>query len=164
MTARKSCVAIFNTRDMAEQAIADLYHAGIDIKKLSIVGKGYEREEHVVGYYNAVDRVKFWVKRGAFWGGLWGILFTPAFLCPPGGIFLCALAGGLNTAVFVGSLSALGAALYSIGIPKNSIIKYETAIKMDKYLLIYHGTPKEVERASDILITAQDTEVATYDA
>ena len=30
----------------------------IDIKKLSIVGKEYHTEEHVVGYYNAGDRMK----------------------------------------------------------------------------------------------------------
>ena len=171
MSNKNSCVAIFKTHEEAEQAIAELYHAGIDMKKLSIVGKGYEREEHVKGYYNAFDRVKFWGKRGALWGGLWGVLFSPAFMCIPvagsltaGGILLSTFAGGLSTAVFTGGLSALGAALYGIGIPRNSIIKYETAVKLEKYLLIFHSTRNEVERASDILGTHKDAEVAIYDA
>ena len=40
-----------------------------------------------------------------------------------------------------GGLTALGAALYSIGIPKDSIVTYETALKADKFLLLVHGAP-----------------------
>jgi hypothetical protein len=39
----------------------------------------------------------------------------------------------------------------SIGIPKNSVIKYETALKTDKFLLIVHGTPDAVEKAKDVI-------------
>ena len=45
------------------------------MKKLSILGKDYHTEEHVVGYYKAGDRMKAWGKMGAFWGGMWGLLF-----------------------------------------------------------------------------------------
>ena len=51
----------------------------------------------------------------------------------------------------MGGLSALGAALYSIGIPKDSILQYETQVKNGKLLLVAHGTPEEVERAKDLL-------------
>jgi hypothetical protein len=37
--------------------------------------------------------------------------------------------------------SELGAGLYSIGIPKDSIIKCETALRANKFLVIAHGTP-----------------------
>jgi hypothetical protein len=57
----------------------------------------------------------------------------------------------LEGAVVVGGLSALGAGLYSIGIPKNSVLKYETAIKADKFLLVAHGTAAEAAKARDIL-------------
>jgi uncharacterized membrane protein len=53
------------------------------LKNLSIVGKGYHTEEKVVGFYTAGDRVKFWGKRGAFWGGLWGLFFGGLFLSIP---------------------------------------------------------------------------------
>ena len=49
------------------------------MKKLSIVGRDYHTDEHVVGYYNTGDRMKVWGKAGAFWGGLWGFLFGSAF-------------------------------------------------------------------------------------
>ena len=46
--------------------------------KLSSVGKGYHTDEQVVGYYNTGDRMKYWGKTGAFWGGSWGLLFGSA--------------------------------------------------------------------------------------
>lgn len=61
--------------------------------------------------------------------------------------------GALEEAVVVGGLSALGAGLVSIGIPHDSVIEYETALRSDKYVLIAHGTPIMVQKAKDILAT-----------
>ncbi len=41
--------------------------------------------------------------------------------------------------------------MYSIGIPKNSVLQYESQVKNGKLLLVVHGTPEEVERAKDRL-------------
>jgi len=38
-----------------------------------------------------------------------------------------------------------------VGIPKDSILQYETALKTDKFLLIAHGSPKEVAQAREII-------------
>ena len=54
-----------------------------------------------------------------------------------------------------GGLTALGAALYGMGIPKNSVLQYETQVKNGKLLLVAHGTPEEVERAKDLLDQAE---------
>ena len=37
-----------------------LAESGFDMKKLSIIGKGYHTEEKLVGFYNAGDRIKLW--------------------------------------------------------------------------------------------------------
>ena len=63
------------------------------------------------------------------------------------------IVAALEGAVVVGGLSALGAGLYSLGIPKDSIVKYEAAIKTDQFLLIAHGTAAEVAKAKDIIET-----------
>ena len=81
---KNSVVAIFESHGQAEDAIRELQKDGFDMKKLSIVGKDYHTEEHVVGYYNAGDRMKYWGKLGAFWGGFWGLLFGSAFFWIPG--------------------------------------------------------------------------------
>jgi hypothetical protein len=56
--------------------------------------------------------------------------------------------GALEGAVVVGGLSAVGAGLCSIGIPKNSIVRHEVALKSEKFLLLAHGTADEVAKPS----------------
>lgn len=171
MTKNNSCVAIYDTHDEAERAITMLEKAGFNMKSLSIVGRDYHSEEKVHGYYNAGDRAKFWGKTGAFWGSLWGILFGSAFLFVPGlgplvvgGPLVHAIIGGLEGAALPGGLSALGAALYSIDIPKDSIIKYETALKADRFVLVVQGSPEEVRRAQKILDVSKDVETTVHAA
>jgi hypothetical protein len=162
-------VAVYGTHDGAEAAVKVLQRAGIDMHSLSILGKDTHTEEHPVGYYNTGDRMKYWGKTGAFWGGFWGLLFGSAFFAIPGlGPVLVAgplvgwIVGALESAVLVGGLSAIGAGLYSIGIPKDSIIQYEADLKTDKYLLIVHGGKSDVEKARDILQTTQPDSVVIH--
>jgi len=63
----------------------------------------------------------------------------------------------------VGGLSALGAGLYSLGIPKNSVVKYETSIKAGKFVLVAHGTAEEVARAHDMLKTSGAEQIDSYE-
>jgi hypothetical protein len=151
-------VAIYKSHAEAEAAVKELQLSGFDMKKLSIVGRDHHTDEHVVGYYNAGDRMKYWGKTGAFWGGIWGMLFGSAFFLIPGvgpllvaGPLVTWIVGALEGAVVVGGLSAIGAGLYSLGIPKNSILRYETALKTGKFVVIAHGTAEEATRARDII-------------
>jgi hypothetical protein len=151
-------VAVFAEHPAAEAAIKNLTGAGFDMKNLSVVGKGYHTDEKVVGFYNAGDRIKFWGTRGAFWGGFWGLFLGGLFVTVPvvGQVvvlgYLAAIAiAAIENAVIVGGLSALAAALYSIGIPKDSVIQYETALKADSFLVMAHGSAADVARAKTIL-------------
>jgi uncharacterized membrane protein len=162
-------VFIYNTHTEAEDAVKELQKAGFEMKKLSIVGKDYHSDEHVVGYYNTGDRVKYWGKLGAFWGGLWGFLFGSAFFFIPGigpivvaGPLVSWIIGALEGAAVVGGLSAVGAALYGIGIPKDSIVKYETSLKSNKLLLVAHGTGEEAEKEKKILETTNAVETVIH--
>lgn len=168
-TEKNAAIAVYDSHSDAEEAIRELERGGFDMKKLSIVGKDYHTEEHPVGFYNMGDRVKAWGKTGAFWGGLWGLLLGWAFFWIPGigplmiaGPLVTWLVTALESAVVVGGLSAIGATLYSLGIPKNSVINYETAIKEGKFVLIAHGTTEEVESAKNILHSAGYTDVEVY--
>ena len=105
---------VFNTHAEAEEAIQLLSASGIEVKSLSLAGKGYHTEEHPVGFYTA-------------------------------------MAGALDGAVVAGGLSSLGAALTQLGVPKDHVIKYETAIKMDKYVLLVHGDEELAQRARAVL-------------
>ena len=161
-----SVIAVFADHPAAEAAVKKLTSAGFEMKNLSVVGKGYHTDEKVVGFYNTGDRVKFWGTRGVFWGGLWGLFFGGLFMAIPvvghvvvlGYLATIAIAG-LENAAIVGGLSALGAALYSIGVPKDSVIQYETAVKADGFLVMAHGSPEEMARAKTILNEAKPSQL-----
>jgi len=154
----QAVVAVYPTHALAEQAILELKKAGYDLKKLSIIGKDFQTEEHVVGFYNTGDRVATWGKNGAFWGGMFGLLMgTGLFFFPGVGPVLVAgpalawIVGGLEGALVVGGLSALGGALYSIGIPKDRVLEYESDVRAGKFVLVAHGTAESVMQAKGIL-------------
>ena len=97
--------------------------------------------------------------------GIWGLLFGSALFVIPGigpivaaGPVIAWIVAALEGAVVVGGLGALGAGLYSIGIPKKSILQYETSLKAGKFMLLVHGTPEEMSRASTILKTTGASE------
>ena len=153
-----SAIVIYDTHTEAERAVRELQKAGFDMKKLSIVGRDYRSEEHVTGFYKLGDRMAAWGGIGAFWGGIWGLLLGAAFFWVPGigpvvmaGPLVAALVGALEGAAVVGGLSALGAALFSIGIPKDQVLRYETELRAGKYMVVVHGTDLEVSHARAVL-------------
>lgn len=168
MTTSKTIIASFASHQQAEDAVRELNHSGFDMGKLSIVGKGYHTEEHPLGFYNMGDRMKSWGGFGAFWGTLWGMLLGSAFFWVPGlgligagGPFIHMIIAALEGAALGGGISAIGAALAGWGVPKDSVIKYETRIKSNAFLLIANGEHSEIEKARQILedSMATDTEV-----
>jgi hypothetical protein len=123
----------------------------------------------VVGFYNVGERIKLWGSRGAFWGGLWGLLLGGVFVTIPIvghvvvlGYLAAAAISALEGAAVVGGVSALSAALLSIGVPKNSIVQYEGVVKSDGFLVMVHGTAAEVRRAKEILAPTHPASLDTH--
>jgi hypothetical protein len=169
MYSHDAVIAVFNDHAEAETAVRKLIAEKFDMKTLSIVGKGYHTEETIVGFYNTSDRIKFWGARGAFWGGLWGLFFGGLFVTLPvvGSVvvlgYLAATAlAAIEGAVVVGGVSAIGAALASIGAPEDSVLRYETALKADGFLVMAHGSASEVERAKTILANFKPTHLNVH--
>jgi hypothetical protein len=166
---QSSAVAIYNTHTEAEAAIKQLQDAGTDIKQLSIVGKDYRTEDHVVGYYNTGGSLKYWGKLGAFWGGIWRILAGEAFFWMPGvgpilvgGPLVSSIVGALEGATVHNGLTPLGSALHTMGIPKSNVINYESALKANKFLLVVHGVNGEGSKASEILRKTEPIELTAH--
>ncbi|MFK0572660.1 general stress protein [Endozoicomonas sp.] len=163
MKTPNTCAAIYQTHHAADDAVKRLQKAGFEITKISVIGNDYHTEEHVVGYYNTDDRMKAWGKIGAFWGGLWGILVGAAFFVIPGvgpmviaGPLVSAIVGGLEGAAIVGGMSALGAGMASMGIPKNSIVRYEESLSAGSFLLLYNSTEDDVAAVAKVLLEKTD--------
>lgn len=162
-------VAIYDSHTQAEDAVRQLARAGFDMKTISILGKDYHSEEHVVGYFNAGNRAGFFGKLGALWGGLAGMLFGAALMFVPVighivvlGPIASTIVGGVEGAVLGGGASALVGALTAIGVPKDSVLRYETALKASKFLVIVHGGSDDIRRAQDVLATAGSSDVQTH--
>lgn len=170
-----AAIAIYDTHELADHAVKALQGAGFDMRKLSIIGKGYHSEEHPTGYYTLGEKMKVWggvgATWGAIWGGFWGLLLGTGFFLIPGigpilaaGPLVAVLVGALEGGVVVGGLSALGVALFNLGVPKDSVVRYEQAVKADKYVLIVHGSPEDVARAKTLLDQERATESVIYGA
>ena len=158
-------IATYMSHDEAEGAVKILSETGYNIKHLSIIGQNYATEEHPIGFVNAGDRMLSWGKLGAFWGTIWGLLFASAMVFVPGiGYVMFAgwIVGALEGAVVGGGLAALGGALASIGVPKDSIVQYEAALKAGSFLLIAHGDEPDMLRAKNVLTSSTATHIHTY--
>lgn len=154
-------IALHATHAAAEAAVKALEHAGFDLKTVSIIGKSCRSEEHALAFYTVGDRVRAWGASGGLWGAAWGLLLGSAmFVMPPLGIVAAAgpitpiLVAALEGAAVVGGVSALSAALASVGLPHDQAVKYEADIAADRFLLIVHGTQQDVARARAILAEA----------
>ena len=156
-------IAVFPDHTTAESAVKKPAAAGFEMKDLSVVGKGYHTEEKVLGFYNIGDRVKFW-------GGLWGLFFGGLYLTIPVvgpvvmlGYLAAAAMSVVESAALVGAAGALGAALYSIGVPKDSVIDYEFVVKADGFLVTAHGSGDDIARARTILHSANPSRLDLYE-
>ncbi|WP_394760782.1 DUF1269 domain-containing protein [Phenylobacterium sp.] len=170
MSEENVAVAVFDSHAQAERAIKALGETTFPFKQLTIVGKGYHTDEKVIGFYNIGDRIKLWGKNGAFWGGLWGLFAGGLFMTIPLfgpvvvlGHLTAMLFGAVEGAVLVGGVSALTGALVSIGIPKDSIVRYEEAVKADHFLVMAHGSPEQINQAKAILKAASPTELNVHE-
>ena len=156
MSGTNSVVAIYDSFKPGEKAIRKLQKNGFNMKQLSIIGNDYRTDEHVVGDSDSL--VLDEERTGDFWGPSSGLLIGAAIFWIPGfgqllvaGPLVMRIVGVLEETVVVGGVSTLGAALYSIGIPQNSVLKYESEVKNGKFLLMVHGTNLETDYAQEIL-------------
>jgi len=151
-------IGVYDTRSGAEAAMNALARGGFDMHKLSVFGKGGHADEHPHGFYALGDRVRAWGVSGGFWGAAWALLLGSAvFVMPPFGIvaaagpFAAALIAAFEGAAIVGGVSALSAALASVGVPHDRALRYESDVLADRFLLIVHGSAGDVANAHRIL-------------
>ncbi len=83
----------------AESTVRALSHAGYEMKKLSIFGKGHHSEESARGFYTVGDRVKSWGTLAASGGHLEPAGWAGSFPHPARG--LVTVAGPLGLALGV---------------------------------------------------------------
>jgi len=158
MNVNGSVVAVFAAHHPVETAVKRLAAAGFKMKSLSVVGRAYQSDETAVGFYSTGEKGKFWGARGPFWGELWKQFLGGTFLTTPhlgpvvilGHLAPIAIGAVESAAVFRG-LSAVGTALFGVGIPTDRAIAYEAALKADGFLVMAHGSAATMINAKLIL-------------
>ena len=159
MAENNAVVRVYDPDGEAKANLRDLERSGFAMNKLSIVGKDYLTAERVVvGNHNAGDRMKTWSELANTWGGLRGLLLGSGFYFIPGlgsvivfGPLVSLIVRALEAVVIPDGLSALGAGLHRIGIPKHIIVEYERAIKFDKFIIIAHGAVDDLANAHGVV-------------
>jgi uncharacterized membrane protein len=162
-------IAIYDSHEAAEKAVKSLRTAGIDFRKISIVGKDYHSEEQPVGYFNMGDRAKFFGKFGAFWGTLAGILLGAFVMVVPVfghivvlGPLAATVVSGIEGAAIGGAGGALVGALTGVGVPRDSAIRYQTAIEAGQFLLMVQGSQDDVGLAESVLRPSEAVSLETH--
>jgi len=168
MDARNATVAEFATQAGAEEAVRELGMSGFDMRQLSMATCDLGMGESAVGFYDAGDGGRCWGNLGSLRGGVWGRLSGWGYFSLPhiGPVMVAGPLGGwmmaaLDNAAIFGGLSALGAALYSIGISKDRVARCEAALRAGRHLVVAHGSSGQVERARKVLSAAGAAQAVT---
>ena len=159
---RNSTIGVFSSQADAEAAIRGLERGGFDMTQLSLLARGMSEERHVIGTETAGKRAGRW----AGFGGAWGLLVGSFWWVP--GVGHVAVGGYLlwllGTTVLGAASGALGAALTATGIPEEGVLRYETDLRADRWLLIAHGTAADVHRARELMENTAPIRVDTHTA
>jgi hypothetical protein len=165
MTQLCTTVALFADSLHAEAAVRALRQGSFDLRKLSIVGKNYHREEHVTGIIDRGDGARYWGRFGVLSSSLCGVPGGSALLLFPGigqvvilGPLVNSASGALGR---VGS-SALCALLAPLGLSRDAAGRYEDAIRAGRFALLAQGTRGEADLACSLLQSAEAVELRQH--
>lgn len=157
-------IHLFSTHREAEHAVRTLASAGCNVRYLSLVGTGIESEEHPARLYSVAEKIRAGGGRGAFWGGVWGLLVAPTVFFLPGlgpvavaGPLASSMVGAMENTLGDRFASALGAALIETGAGRNAILQCESALKIGNYVLIVHVSAPETKQVNGLLAARRST-------
>lgn len=166
----QTAVGVYDAMEKVEDAIRTLHRADFPIDRVSVVAKDLHSEKEVHGYISAADISKTGAGTGAWLGGVFGILIGAAFVWAPGfgplmvaGPFAAALLGGIEGAIAGAAGGGLLGGLIGWGVSRKHILKYEDHLRGGSYLLVVHGSSREVERAHEILGGTHPKELTMHD-
>ena len=159
MPENKALVAVCVGYAQAEKAIAELKRLGFDVKDLSVVRKACLDGQEFVGLYTAGKRLLARGGSAAFWERMWHLLGDGGFFHVPrigpvvlAGPFIHRLVATVDDGVAVGGLSALGAAIYSLGIPRDRVLGHKIGIVAGQCVVVAFGSPELVTKAKTSLL------------
>ncbi len=163
MLQENALVAVYTDPQRAREAVAELEKTGFNLNQLSLVGIVSSGRETAIACYSDGTHVKCWGEPSTLWNSVCSVINGWAFISLPGigpmlvsGPLAMWIVAALDNAAIFSNLSAFGATLYSIGIPKERVQYYEAALKNGSYLLIAHGPAREIMSARRVLASIDE--------
>jgi len=162
-----SIVAVYETPADALDGVNHLQKAGFDMMRVSVVAREYQNQEHVVGYCSTGGAsARCWGKLSGFYGEVGGSLAGVAFFVLPGlgpvllaGPLVNAVVSSIDEAPTHRGFGALDTALRRLGIPGENILRYESELCADRFLVLAHWTQEELMQAREILHKSRPSEL-----
>ena len=151
-------VAVFESPDRAEGAVAALLDGGYEARRLSLVATDRHSGEHLLGFATDGGRARFWGRCGPTWDRLARRLPGAAVIFAPFLGYVVVL-GALARAVVedrpqhgaVEGATPLWRLLVRVGFPARDGLAFESALREDDILLLADGAPAEVLQARNLL-------------
>lgn len=151
----------------ARTTVNRLIEAGYDPQKVSVAARLCSSNGDSIACYSLAGRTEGWGDDGRFWAALWRTLSgRGVFVLPSYGPVLVAgplvewVARALNNAGIFDGFSAVGAALYGIGLSRDVVPELEAALDARNFLVVIYGSSKEVEQAGSVLAVEELSDAA----
>ena len=161
--------AVFKTHDEAERGVRALSNAGVDPRRILIVGKDIVTKERAVSFSKLGDRIRSAGSWGAFLGALVSIVFGAfeMFIPVSGHIFVLGplastIVSGLEGAVVGGFAGSIVGAVISIGSGADQSIRFESEIRPSEYLVTVESAHVDIGLCRNILGTIQSDELGPH--
>jgi hypothetical protein len=155
---------MYKTFADTEVAIKHLQDAGFQLKLLSVAGKDDGTDKHMASCYNTGHGLKYHAKSDSSWARMrdllsgWGFFWSldggPVHVVGPLVQAIVAVQEGTGS---IDGMNEFGTALFGFGIPTDSIVAYENALKNHQFLLCARGPLAELDRAHSILLETEPT-------
>lgn len=158
-------VALFSDSLRTEAGVRALRQAGFDLRRLSIVGRNYHKEEHVAGVIDRGDGPRYWGRFGKLWSSWSGVPAGSALLLFPGvgqvvilGPFVNAVSAGVGDA----GRGPLSSAFASLGLAPEAVERYARAIRAGRFAVLLQGGRGGADFARSLLQGAGALEVREH--
>ena len=148
-------IGIYDTHELAVEAVEELKEEGYHVSKLSIMGRAETEEIDEQMHMMPKSPLKVaGLGVGAVLGTTVGVLAGVGLFAIPGLGFLYG-AGAVVGAIAGFDFGIIGggiaSALATVGVKDENLKKYHDALDAGKFIVIAHGSEEEVEKARTLL-------------
>lgn len=161
-------IGVYRRQATAQEMVQRLIERDFPMDRVSLLAKAGSVGDDVLGVYHpdVAERMKVWGEKGAFWGGIWGLLAGASGMILIPGLGAIAVAGPIVNTLLAsvasatltggalaaaGALSQISVIIHRLGIPHQRLEELHQDIIDGKFLLVVQGSDRELLPYRDLL-------------